>query len=131
MLNLITVLLVLSVIIALLGVVNTIALSVVERTRELGLLRAVGMQRRQLRRMIRVESVIISVYGALLGWSSVCVFGWAIVHALADDGISEFSVPLVRVFLVVLVAALGGVLAAAIPARRAAKMDVLQAIATA
>ena len=130
-LNLITVLLVLSVIIALLGVVNTIALSVVERTRELGLLRAVGMQRRQLRGMIRVESVIISVYGALLGLVVGLGFGWAIVRALADDGITEFSVPLLRVLLVLLVAAVGGVLAAAIPARRAAKMDVLQAIATA
>ncbi|MCU1588035.1 MAG: putative transport system integral rane protein [Frankiales bacterium] len=129
-LNLITVLLVLSVIIALLGVVNTIALSVVERTRELGLLRAVGMQRKQLRRMIRVESVIISVYGALLGLVVGLAFGWAIVHALSGQGITEFSVPFAKVLLVVLVAALGGVLAAALPARRAAKMDVLQAIAT-
>jgi putative ABC transport system permease protein len=130
-LNLITALLVLSVVIALIGVVNTIALSVVERTRELGLLRAVGMQRRQLRRMIRVESVVISVYGALLGLVVGLGFGWAIVQALSSQGITEFRVPFLRVFLVVVVAAVGGVLAAAIPARRAAKMDVLKAIATA
>ncbi|MCW2542777.1 MAG: hypothetical protein JWM40_329, partial [Frankiales bacterium] len=129
-LNLITALLVLSVVIALIGVVNTIALSVVERTRELGLLRAVGMQRRQLRRMIRVESVAISVYGALLGLVVGLGFGWAIVQALSSQGITEFRVPFLRVFLVVLVAAVGGVLAAALPARRAAKMDVLKAIAT-
>jgi putative ABC transport system permease protein len=129
-LNFITAMLVLSVVIALLGVVNTIALSVIERTRELGLLRAVGMQRKQLRRMIRVESVVISVYGALLGLVVGLGFGWAIVHALADDGISEFSLPIVRILLVLVVAGLGGVLAAVLPARRAAKMDVLQAIAT-
>ena len=128
-LNIITALLVLSVIIALLGVVNTIALSVVERTRELGLLRAVGMHRRQLRRMIRTESVVIAVYGALLGVVVGLAFGWALVSALHDQGITEFAVPYARVLLVVLVAALGGVLAAALPARRASRMDVLKAIA--
>ena len=129
-LNLITALLVLSVIIALLGVVNTIALSVVERTRELGLLRAVGMQRRQLRAMIRVESVVIAVYGALLGLVVGLGFGWAIVNALSSQGISEFAVPFARVFEVLGVAAVGGVIAASIPARRAARMDVLEAIST-
>ena len=129
-LNLITALLVLSVIIALLGIVNTIALSVVERTRELGLLRAVGMQRRQLRSMIRVESVAIALFGALLGLVVGLGFGWAIVNALHDSGITEFAVPVARVLEVLVVAAVGGVVAAAIPARRAARMDVLEAIAS-
>ncbi len=91
LLNAVTVLLVLSVVIAVLGIVNTLALSVVERTRELGLLRAVGLQRRQLRRMIRVESVVIALYGALLGLVVGTGFGWALVRALRDQGITEFS----------------------------------------
>ena len=127
-LNVITVLLVLSVLIALLGVVNTLALSVVERTRELGLLRAVGLQRRQLRRMIRIESVIISVYGAALGILVGLCFGWALVQALKDQGITEFAVPYSRLVMVLLVAGFGGVVAAALPARRAARLDVLKAV---
>ena len=129
LLNAITVLLVLSVVIAVLGIVNTLALSVVERTRELGLLRAVGLQRRQLRRMIRVESVVIAVYGALLGLAVGTAFGWALVRALRAEGITEFSLPVGRLALIVIVAALAGVLAAALPARRAARLDVLEAVA--
>ena len=131
LLNIITVLLVFSVLIAVLGIVNTLALSVVERTRELGLLRAVGLQRRQLRRMIRVESVLVAVYGAVLGILIGLAFGAATVKALEDEGLSEFAVPWARLGLVLVAAALAGVLAAALPARRAAKMDVLAAIATA
>ena len=130
LLNAITVLLVLSVVIAVLGIVNTLALSVVERTRELGLLRAVGLQRRQLRRMIRVESVVIALYGALLGLVVGIGFGWALVRALRDQGITEFSLPVGRLVLVVVAAAFAGVLAAALPARRAARLDVLEAVAT-
>jgi len=130
LLNAVTVLLVLSVVIAVLGIVNTLALSVVERTRELGLLRAVGLQRRQLRRMIRVESVVIALYGALLGLVVGTGFGWALVRALRDQGITEFSLPVGRLVLVVVAAALAGVLAAALPARRAARLDVLQAVAS-
>lgn len=130
LLNAITVLLVLSVVIAVLGIVNTLALSVVERTRELGLLRAVGLQRRQLRRMIRVESVVIALYGALLGLLVGTAFGWALVRALRDQGITEFALPVDRLLLVVIAAALAGVLAAALPARRAARLDVLQAVAS-
>lgn len=130
LLNAITVLLVLSVVIAVLGIVNTLALSVVERTRELGLLRAVGLQRRQLRRMIRIESVVIALYGALLGLVVGTGFGWALVRALRDQGITEFSLPVGRLGLVVVAAALAGVLAAALPARRAARLDVLQAVAS-
>ena len=109
---------------------NTLALSVVERTRELGLLRAVGLQRRQLRRMIRAESVVIALYGALLGIAIGLAFGWALVSSLHDQGITEFAVPLQRLLIVLAVAALGGVLAAALPARRAAKLNVLEAVAS-
>ena len=127
--NLIYVLLALSVIIAFFGIVNTLALSVIERTREIGLLRAVGMSRRQLRRMIRLESLVIAFYGAVLGVGVGSLFGWAILPPLADQGLDSFTYPgtLVVVFLVV--GALIGVIAALLPARRAAKLDVLRAIA--
>ena len=130
LLNAITGLLVFSVLIAVLGIINTLALSVVERTRELGLLRAVGLQRRQVRRMIRVESVVIALYGALLGVGVGLAFGYALVFTLHDQGITEFAVPLTRLVVVLVVAALGGVLAAALPARRAARMNVLEAVAS-
>jgi len=131
LITILTALLAFSVIIAMLGVVNTLALSVVERTRELGLLRAVGLQRRQLRRMIRVESVLITIYGALLGIAIGIAFGAALVNALHDVGVTEFAIPIRRLLVVLAAAALAGVLAAALPARRAARMDVLQAINTA
>jgi putative ABC transport system permease protein len=130
LLNAITGLLVLSVLIAVLGIINTLALSVIERTRELGLLRAVGLQRRQLRRMIRVESVVIAVYGALLGLGVGVCFGWALVRALRSQGVTEFTLPYGRLVVVLIVAALAGVLAAALPARRAARLDVLEAVAS-
>ena len=129
LLNVITGLLVLSVLIAVLGIINTLALSVVERTRELGLLRAVGLQRRQLRRMIRVESVVIAVYGAVLGIAVGVAFGWALVRALKGQGVTEFTLPYGRLVQVLIVAGLAGVLAAALPARRAARLDVLEAVA--
>jgi putative ABC transport system permease protein len=130
-LNLILLLLGLSVLIAMLGIINTLALSVVERTRELGLLRAVGLQRRQLRLMIAAESVVIAVYGALLGVAVGLLFGYALVTALHDQGITEFAVPWARIAVVLVAAALGGVVAAALPARRAARMDVLAAVSSA
>jgi putative ABC transport system permease protein len=130
LLNIVLVLLVLSILIAVLGIVNTLALSVVERTRELGLLRAVGLQRRQLRRMIRIESVVIALYGAVLGVVVGTGFGWALVRALKDQGITEFVLPYGQLLAVLVVAALAGVLAAALPARRAARLDVLQAVAS-
>jgi putative ABC transport system permease protein len=130
LLNIVLVLLVLSILIAVLGIVNTLALSVVERTRELGLLRAVGLQRRQLRRMIRIESVVIALYGAVLGVVVGTGFGWALVRALEDQGITEFVLPYGQLLAVLVVAALAGVLAAALPARRAARLDVLQAVAS-
>jgi putative ABC transport system permease protein len=128
-LGLVTVLLLLAIVIAVIGIVNTLALSVLERTRELGLLRAVGMSRRQTRRMIRWESVIIAVIGATLGLLVGVFFGWALVRAIHDEGITELSIPVGQLLTYVLAAALFGVVAAILPARRAAKLNVLAAIA--
>ncbi len=120
----------LAVIIAVLGIVNTLALSVLERTREVGLLRAVGMSRRQLRSMIRLESVAISVLGAVLGIGLGLIFGISLQRAMSGQGIEVLSVPTVQLLTFVVLAALVGVLAAVFPARRAARMDVLRAITT-
>jgi putative ABC transport system permease protein len=130
MLGLVYALLALAIIIALLGIGNTLALSIVERTRELGVLRAVGMTRKQLRSAIRWESVIIAVQGALLGLVIGVFFGWALVTALEDEGLNTFTVPVVSLIVVVVLAALAGVVAAVMPARRAARLDVLRAIVT-
>jgi putative ABC transport system permease protein len=128
--NLIYVLLALSVLIAFFGIVNTLALSVTERTREIGLLRAVGMSRAQLRRMIRLESLVIALFGAILGVGVGSLFGWAILPPLADQGLNNFSYPVTSIIVFFVVAAVLGVAAAYFPARRAAKLDVLRAIAT-
>ncbi|CAO5186867.1 putative ABC transport system permease protein [Frankia sp. AiPs1] len=128
LLGFIYVLLALAVIIALFGIVNTLALSVIERTREIGLLRAVGMSRAQMRAMVVMESTIISVFGAVLGVAVGSVFGWALTRALASQGISTFAYPASTIVVVIGVGVLLGVLAAAFPARRAARMDVLRAI---
>jgi putative ABC transport system permease protein len=125
----VVILLLLAVIIALIGIVNTLALSIFERTRELGLLRAVGMVRRQLKRMIRWESVIITILGAVLGLAVGAFFGWAAVSAMGDIGVDRLSFPAVRLVMFVVVAGLAGVVAAIFPARRAARLDVLRAIA--
>jgi putative ABC transport system permease protein len=118
----------LAVIIAVLGIVNTLALSVIERTREVGLLRAIGMSRRQLRSMIRLESVAISVLGAVLGIGLGLIFGISLQQAIADEGINVLSIPFVQLLIFVVLAGVVGVLAAVWPARRAARMDVLRAI---
>jgi putative ABC transport system permease protein len=131
LLAIVTMLLALAVIIALLGIVNTLALSVFERTRELGLLRAVGMTRRQVRAVVRWEAVIVAVLGALLGAVLGLAFGAALTRGLAGDGLSELAIPGGRLALYVLFAALAGVLAAIGPARRAARVDVLHAVAAA
>ncbi|MBJ7594399.1 MAG: FtsX-like permease family protein [Candidatus Dormibacteraeota bacterium] len=128
--SLIDVLLVLSVIIAALGVVNTLALSVLERARELGLLRALGLTRRQTRSMVRWEAVIIALLGAVLGLVIGAGMGTAVVRALASQGLSKLSVPAVQLVAYVVAAFLIGVLAAVLPARRAARLNVLDAIAT-
>ncbi|HST64839.1 MAG TPA: FtsX-like permease family protein [Mycobacteriales bacterium] len=123
-------LLALSIGIAILGIVNTLALSVLERTRELGLLRAVGMGRRQVKRMVRVESVLVSVFGGVLGLVVGVIFGVALQRALIDQGVTELSFPVTQLALYLLLAGLAGMLAAWLPARRAAKLNVLQAVAT-
>jgi putative ABC transport system permease protein len=128
--NLIYVLLALSVLIAFFGIVNTLALSVTERTREIGLLRAVGMSRGQLRRMIRLESLMIALFGAILGVGVGSLFGWAILPPLADQGLNDFSYPGGTIVVFFVVAGLLGVIAAVFPARRAAKLDVLRAISS-
>lgn len=129
-LNFIYALLALAVIIALIGIANTLALSVFERTRELGLLRAVGMTRRQLRSAVRWESVIIALFGTTLGLAVGVFFAWVLVRGLREDGFTEFVIPGGTLAVQVLIAALAGVLAAIGPARRAARLDVLKAIAT-
>jgi putative ABC transport system permease protein len=115
--------------VALLGIVNTLALSVHERTRELGLLRAVGMSRRQVRRMVRAESVITAAIGAVLGIVLGIAFAAIVSRPLAADGF-VFELPVGTLIAVVILAALAGVVAAIPPARRAAKVDVLRAITT-
>jgi putative ABC transport system permease protein len=119
----------LSVIVALLGIVNTLALSVHERTRELGLLRAVGMSRRQVRRMVRAESVITAAIGAVLGIVLGIAFAAIVSRPLAEDGF-VFELPVGTLIAVVIVASIAGVVAAIPPARRAAKVDVLRAVTT-
>ena len=128
LLNLIYALLALAVFIALLGIANTLALSIFERTRELGLLRAVGMTRRQLRATVRYESVIIALLGTTLGLSIGTAFGWSIVKALSDQGLDTFAFPASQLAVVTVIAALAGVVAAALPARRAARLEILGAI---
>jgi putative ABC transport system permease protein len=127
---LLNVLLLLSVGIALLGIVNTLALSVIDRTRELGLLRAVGLSRPQTRRMIDVEAVIVAVFGALLGISVGTAFGVALQSALHGQGVTVLAIPYPRLALFVLAAAGAGIVAAVLPARRAAHLNVLNAIST-
>ena len=128
--NLVYALLALAVIIALFGIANTLALSIFERTHELGLLRAVGMTRGQVRTMVRWESVIIALLGTFLGLVIGLFFGWALVQALKNDGINILRVPVIQLAVVTLIAGIAGVVAAIVPARRAAKLDVLKAIAT-
>ncbi|MET0952489.1 MAG: FtsX-like permease family protein [Aeromicrobium sp.] len=129
LLYLIYALLGLAIVIAALGIVNTLALSIIERTREIGVLRAVGLERRQLRRMVRLEAIAISMLGALLGIAAGLLFGIVLQRLVADQGVTELAIPWLRLVAFVVVAALVGVLAAVLPARRAARMNVLQAIA--
>ncbi|MFJ3759139.1 ABC transporter permease [Streptomyces sp. NPDC090080] len=119
----------LAIVIAVLGVVNTLALSVVERTREIGLLRAIGLGRRQLRRMIRLESVVIAVFGAVLGLALGLVWGVCTQQVLALQGMKALAVPWGTIVAVVIGSALVGIVAALLPALRASRMNVLAAIA--
>ncbi|HZJ26359.1 MAG TPA: FtsX-like permease family protein [Acidimicrobiia bacterium] len=129
-LNVFLALLFLSEVIAILGIVNTLMLSVYERTREIGLLRVVGMTRRQVRRMIRGEAVVIAIIGSLVGVVVGLVWGWAVVTALGDQFVDRLSVPVAQLGLFVVVFAIAGVIAAMIPAWSASRLDVLEAIAT-
>ena len=128
LLSIIQVFLGLSLLIAVLGIANTMALSVYERTRELGLLRAIGMTRRQLRRMIRWEAVIIALFGGLLGVAMGVLFGLAAIAALPKSFVDIVSIPYTSLLRYLVVSGLFGMLAAILPARRASRMNVLQAI---
>jgi putative ABC transport system permease protein len=126
-LALIYTLLALAIVIALIGIGNTLALSIFERTRELGVMRAVGMTRRQLRSTIRWESVIVAVQGTLLGLLVGVFFGWALVRSQKDQ---TFSLPYLTLIIIIVLAGLAGVAAAILPSRRAAKLNILRAIVT-
>ncbi|MFF8944224.1 ABC transporter permease [Streptomyces sp. NPDC014864] len=130
LLNMVYGLLALAIVVAVLGVVNTLALSVVERTREIGLLRAIGLSRRQLRRMIRLESVVIALFGALLGLGLGMGWGATAQKLLALEGLKVLDIPWPTITGVFAGSALVGLLAALIPAFRAGRMNVLNAIAT-
>jgi putative ABC transport system permease protein len=127
-LGLITELLALAIIIALLGVLITMLLAVYERTREIGLLRAVGMARRQVRSMVRWEAALVSIYGAVLGLALGVFFGVALTQALSDQGVNHQVIPVPVLVVLAVVISLLGVAAAIYPARRAAKLNVLDAI---
>jgi putative ABC transport system permease protein len=120
-------LLAMSILISAVGIVNTLSLSIHERTRELGLLRAVGMTQRDVRRMVRYESVITSAFGAVLGLVLGLFFAFVVTQALKSEGLA-FSLPLGQIVTLLLFSLLVGVGAAVLPARRAAKLDVLKAI---
>ena len=120
----------LALVISVLGIINTLSLSVIERTREIGLLRAVGVTRRQIRRMITLESVLVTVMGSVLGVLLGLLFGVVLQRANVDAGIDTLDVPWLQLVLMLVVAAVFGMLAAISPARRAAKLPVLDSIAT-
>lgn len=130
LLNILYVLLALSIVIAVLGIVNTLALSVFERTREIGLLRAVGLRRRQLAGMITIEAVVTSIFGAVLGLGLGLGLGIALRHGLSDQGLTVLAIPWGTIIAVLLLAAFVGVVAAVLPAIRAVRLNVLKAIAT-
>jgi putative ABC transport system permease protein len=117
-----------AIVIAVMGITNTLALSIAERTREVGLLRAVGMSRRQVRSMIRWEAVIVSLFGATIGIGLGILLGWSVTQALGDIGLRGLTIPGGQIAIYVILAGVAGVLAAAWPARSAARMNVLQAI---
>ena len=129
-LGLIYVLLALAIIIALMGIANTLALAVYERTAELGVLRAVGTTRPQVRAMVRWEAVIVAVFGTVTGIAVGVFLGWALFRlANVAAGFTSFAIPSTQLVIIVVVGAVAGVLAGLRPARRAAKLDVLQAVA--
>jgi putative ABC transport system permease protein len=130
LLGMLAALLGLALIIAFIGIANTLALSIFERTREIGMLRAIGMSRRQVRRMVRWEAVIVALLGAVLGLVVGVFFGWAMVTALRDEGITVLDIPGARLIVSLVIAGVAGIAAAVFPARRAARLDMLRAITT-
>ncbi len=127
-LSVLNILVALAVLIALIGIANTLALAVSERTREIGLLRGVGMTSRGVRRMIRYEAAVIAAFGAVLGVAMGVGLGWLAVVALPATFADQLAIPVGQILILVLVAAIAGVLAALLPARRAGRMNVLGAI---
>jgi putative ABC transport system permease protein len=130
LLGIVTAMLLLAVVVAILGIVNTLVLSVVERTRELGLLRAVGGTRGQVRSVVRRESVLVSLLGALTGIALGTAAGIALSRALLDEGVTTVAVPFATLAIYLVIAAGVGVVAAIGPARRASRIDILRAITT-
>ncbi|RKN10015.1 ABC transporter permease [Streptomyces radicis] len=130
LLNVVYALLALAIIVAVLGVVNTLALSVIERTREIGLMRAIGLSRRQMRRMVRLESVVIALFGAVLGLGLGLGWGVAAQRVLSLEGFAVLDVPWATLGVVFAGSAVVGLVAAIVPAFRAGRMSVLRAIAT-
>ncbi|MGI9621916.1 MAG: ABC transporter permease [Acidimicrobiales bacterium] len=129
LLVIINVFLALAIFIALLGITNTMALSVLERTQELGLMRAIGMTRRQTRSLIRLEAGVVSLFGALLGVVIGLGFGWVAVIAIPDSFINRLSIPTLTLVMYVIIATIAGLIAASLPARRASRLNILDAIA--
>ena len=127
-LGLIYVLLALAIVVSLFGIVNTLALSIHERTREIGMLRAIGMSVQQMRRVVRYEAVITALIGAVLGTVIGLFFGWIVMQPLTDDGFS-FTVPVGTILIMLTISTIAGVIAAIGPARRATRVDVLEALA--
>jgi putative ABC transport system permease protein len=131
MLGLVYVMLALAILIALMGIANTLSLAVNERTRELGVLRAVGAEQRQVRRLVRYESVIVALFGALGGIGLGTFIGWAVVEASINaEELTAFSAPTGQLIAILVVGAIAGVLAAIRPARRAARLDVVRAVSS-
>jgi putative ABC transport system permease protein len=130
LLALVTLLIMLAVIVAFVGVVNTLALGVIERTREIGLLRAIGMARRQIARMVVIESFLITLFGLALGLLLGLVYGVLLQQVLKGEGLQTLAIPAERIGIVAMVIAVAGVIAAIWPARRASRLNMLRAIAS-
>jgi putative ABC transport system permease protein len=130
LLHLLYILLLFSVIVAVLGIINTLALSVFERTREIGLLRAIGVRRRQLSGMITIEAVATALFGAVLGTLLGLALGVALQHGLVSQGLTTLDIPWGLILAMLVASGVVGVLASALPSLRAARLDILQAIAS-
>jgi putative ABC transport system permease protein len=119
-----------AIIISLMGIANTLSLSINERIREIGLMRAVGMMREQLRATIRWEAVIIALFGTLGGLGFGVLVSWSLAQVASSQGGVVFRLPIIGLVVLVVLGAAAGVVSAILPARRAAKLNVLDAIAT-